>query len=879
MEYIKENPEIIFSLYNILINNDNINTITHSLGIFILISDFLKEEGIKIIYDAIEDYSKNNSSKIFKELVIFINDASIDIKVNAITLIFMIIRLTIDKVKQSKILVSLQDADLNKILEKNSQCKSAEFQIQLTNYQKLTGEIIRGSNYEIEIYKKKMKELERKCQESEKKVEVVFLNQRFYEEIVDDFIYFKQLSDVCCDIGGYYDPYSPTERYDQRINKKLSVDQHGLINLRKLSEDKINDSQVKKLQFELDNIKTKYYTLKQDHELLLKSNSELKTALYSKAPESQDVNELKEENRDLMKKIEILVSKVNQLNEDLKFKDEELKNARNAKNEIENLNSGKGLGSQFLSTDQNVQVPNVPTIPQVPVPNVPLIPQIPIPNVPKIPQVPLPNAPVIPQIPTVPQVPSKIPGPPVPGTPKVPGPPVPGAPKVPGPPGAPKLPGQPQVQVPQQIVYKPVVTKPVIKLNKKLKPLHWNRVVLLPKEAPERPNLIWNKMTEATIDMLEIVDLFEVKSSGKEASANQANQANQANPQLMSKPSGPIKKRFLNDKRAQSVGISLAKIPPLVKVEEAISKMDSTILNHAQVSSLLREFITDEEMAEYEAQNEKETIWEKQEEFIVGLSKIEACKVKLSIWKFTLEYQENYEGVLTVVKATKLACQEIKENVYVNKIFSYVLAIGNILNGGSTKGQADGFSLEILPKLNSIKDINNRNLYQYICAIIHKDDVNIEGIKKQFVNLHEAAKVSFAETLGSLNRLRKELKEQTDNMQKLSNVKDLFSSKAKNLVEKYTKELEQLNTDYKENLEFVQNTISFYGYSQNDSKFKNPEEFFSLINDFINEIDKNIPKPEPKKLFNRKHEVGKKILENSTNMDALLKELKSRTNA
>jgi len=46
---------------------------------------------------------------------------------------------------------------MNKILEKNAECKSQEFQDQLTLYQQLTGDIIRGSNYEIEIYKKKLK--------------------------------------------------------------------------------------------------------------------------------------------------------------------------------------------------------------------------------------------------------------------------------------------------------------------------------------------------------------------------------------------------------------------------------------------------------------------------------------------------------------------------------------------------------------------------------------------------------------------------------------------------------------------------------------------------------------------------------------------------
>ncbi len=103
-------------------------------------------------------------------------------------------------------LLNLQEGDLHKILEKNSECKSQEFQIQLSNYQKLTGDIVRGSNYEVELYKKKLRDLEKHCQDLEKKVEFVFLNQKFYEEIVDDFIYFKKLSDVCSDIGGYYDP-------------------------------------------------------------------------------------------------------------------------------------------------------------------------------------------------------------------------------------------------------------------------------------------------------------------------------------------------------------------------------------------------------------------------------------------------------------------------------------------------------------------------------------------------------------------------------------------------------------------------------------------------------------------------------------------------
>lgn len=95
---------------------------------------------------------------------------------------------------------------MKQILQKNSECRSRDFQNVLTNYQKLTGEIIRGSYYEVEQYKDKLRNLEKQCSELERKTELIFLNQKFNNEIVEDFIHFKKLAEVCAEYGGYYDP-------------------------------------------------------------------------------------------------------------------------------------------------------------------------------------------------------------------------------------------------------------------------------------------------------------------------------------------------------------------------------------------------------------------------------------------------------------------------------------------------------------------------------------------------------------------------------------------------------------------------------------------------------------------------------------------------
>jgi len=337
------------------------------------------------------------------------------------------------------------------------------------------------------------------------------------------------------------------------------------------------------------------------------------------------------------------------------------------------------------------------------------------------------------------------------------------------------------------------------------------------------------------------------------------------------------KKRFFNDKRAQAVGIVMAKMPTIVKVDEALRKMDNQIMNKAQVDSLLREYIKDDEVADYEALNEPGVQWEKQEEFMIALLKISSAKQKLSIWAFILEYPENYESLVANTKILKSACDEIFKNKLLENIFSYVLTIGNILNSGSPKGQADGFSLDILPKLNSIKDSNGKTVVHFICSLLKKEDENFENIKKNFPTVSEASKLAFAEVQSGLNKLKKDCRDQNAILQKITD-KDEFVKKAEQLFEKYSKELEEADNKYIEAVKNFQNVVSFYGYGQNDSKYKNPEEFFGLLNEFLSDIDKSIPKTEPKKVFNRKHEVGKKVIENSNNMDALLKELKSRVN-
>ena len=47
-----------------------------------------------------------------------------------------------------------------------------------------------------------------------------------------------------------------------------------------------------------------------------------------------------------------------------------------------------------------------------------------------------------------------------------------------------------------------------------------------------------------------------------------------------------------------------------------------------------------------------------------------------------------------------------------------VLEVGNVLNGGTPKGRADGFDMQVVKsgKLKSLKDNKGKTLLQYVCA-------------------------------------------------------------------------------------------------------------------------------------------------------------------
>jgi len=143
-------------------------------------------------------------------------------------------------------------------------------------------------------------------------------------------------------------------------------------------------------------------------------------------------------------------------------------------------------------------------------------------------------------------------------------------------------------------------------------------------------------------------------------------------------------------------------------LKEAVITFNEKTVSTAQIGTLVRVWPKDsnlEDLAKEELQPGE--VWEKGEAYMMNLVTPASLLNRLKVWMFKSTWSEEKEIVEKFYTNIMHAYKEIETNKYFLKIVGMTLGIGNILNGGTPKGQADGFDLPVLGKLVSMKDNTN----------------------------------------------------------------------------------------------------------------------------------------------------------------------------
>ncbi|KAL5009280.1 hypothetical protein ScPMuIL_014861 [Solemya velum] len=450
------------------------------------------------------------------------------------------------------------------------------------------------------------------------------------------------------------------------------------------------------------------------------------------------------------------------------------------------------------------------------------------------------------------------PPPPLPGNiPPPPPPPLPGG----GPPPPPPLPGGP--------------SKPIVNTRSKMKPLFWQRLQVhelkMPKNKEyENVKVLWEDLDEGELNVIEFDDLFckpPLDNTRKSVS---------------SKPKSKSKQvaKLLDGKRSQTLGILVSSLRmDISDIENAILTFDTSQLDQEKLRAIYENRAMSDEMEKIKAHIEKspDLPLDKPEQFLHDLSLIPDYSERIFCFIFQQAFQESISVIDNKLNNLKITCETLMKGSTVRHILGIVLAMGNYMNGGNrTRGQADGFMLDILPKLRDVKSKDNRmNLIQYLVASYvakyeKKEDSGTDKIKLPIPDtsdISQASLVNFEDIEKELRRIKKDFDSAEIRANKVimsASEKDLqpFKDIMISFFTKGKQDLKEQEDNLAEGCKKFQDMVVFFCVKpKQGEKVVSPETFFAHWFGFCADF-KDLWKKEQQRIAKEKlREAQKKVKE------------------
>uniref|UniRef100_A0A673UAX6 Formin 1 n=1 Tax=Suricata suricatta TaxID=37032 RepID=A0A673UAX6_SURSU len=305
--------------------------------------------------------------------------------------------------------------------------------------------------------------------------------------------------------------------------------------------------------------------------------------------------------------------------------------------------------------------------------------------------------------------------------------------------------------------------KPAIEPSCPMKPLYWTRIQISDNSQNATPTL-WDSLEEPDIrDTSEFEYLFskDTTQQKKKPLSETYEKKNK------------VKKiiKLLDGKRSQTVGILISSLHLEMKdIQQAIFNVDDSVVDLETLAALYENRAQEDELVKirkyYETSKEEELkLLDKPEQFLHELAQIPNFAERAQCIIFRSVFSEGITSLHRKVEIVTRASKGLLHMKSVKDILALILAFGNYMNGGNrTRGQADGYSLEILPKLKDVKSRDNGiNLVDYVVKYYLRYYDQEAGTEKSIFPLPEpqdfflASQVKFEDLIKDLRKLKRQL--------------------------------------------------------------------------------------------------------------------------
>eukprot|EP00164_Ancoracysta_twista_P002986 GFYU01003980.1.p1 GENE.GFYU01003980.1~~GFYU01003980.1.p1 ORF type:complete len:425 (+),score=183.05 GFYU01003980.1:2-1276(+) len=345
---------------------------------------------------------------------------------------------------------------------------------------------------------------------------------------------------------------------------------------------------------------------------------------------------------------------------------------------------------------------------------------------------------------------------------------------------------------------------------------------------------MWSKLPPAKITntVFENLDDDSVKIDIDDLEAHFANAtaAPRAKAARAAKEEKEAAPTFMDPRRAQNVGIVLARIKQTpAEVKDALLKIDLKILTQETLRTLTKLVPTPEEEAIIHAFDADVSQCGKPEQFQAEVAKVPGVLEKVDLLVYKLGFEEAVKSLQPGVDAVLAACKELKDHKQLKEIMKMTLGLGNYMNGGGFRGGAYGFKIDTLKKLGDVKSTGETSitLFDYILEKLIAKDASYKTLN--LGKTEEASRVSVQSLSTEAGQLRGQLKKVTDTINGYNEETDpsgAYRSSFAPFVTAAKSQLDAITESLKKMDEAATALVKFYG---EDPKQMNIEEFFQLF--------------------------------------------------
>ncbi|XP_074959320.1 formin-like [Phalacrocorax aristotelis] len=417
--------------------------------------------------------------------------------------------------------------------------------------------------------------------------------------------------------------------------------------------------------------------------------------------------------------------------------------------------------------------------------------------------------------------------------------------------------------------------KPAIEPSRPMKPLYWTRIQLQGSRKTAMPTL-WESLEEP-----DILDTTEFEYLFSKDTTQEKRKPLSETYEKKTKAKKIIK--LLDGKRSQTVGILISSLHLEMKdIQQAILCVDDSVVDLETLEALYENRAQKDELEKikqyYQTSKEEELkLLDKPEQFLYELSQIPNFTERAQCIIFQSVFSEGITSVHRKVDIITRVSKALLNMTSVKEILGLILAFGNYMNGGNrTRGQADGFGLEILPKLKDVKSRDNGiNLVDYVVIYYLRHCDKEAGTDKSIFPLPEpqdffqASQVKFEDLIKDLRKLKRDLEASEKQMNLVcseSSEEHLqpFKEKLEEFFQKAKEERKKEESSLENAQKCFEETVGYFGIKPKPGEKEiSPNYVFTVWYEFCSDF-KTIWKRESKSISKERIKVAQQSVSKLT---------------